>query len=174
MTGAVRPTAMMSKTTTGRCTTAFLSRTRGGTYRRPSVMICEPCRGRSIKWNRPNARSACPNTRGRSLMSATPKQPIDQLAVNTIRMLSMDAVQQANSGHPGTPIALAPLVYTIWQEFLRYDPADPIWPDRDRFVLSAGHACMVLYSILHLTGVKQVKDETQVLAEPAVPLEQIK
>ena len=107
-------------------------------------------------------------------MSATPKQPIDQLAVNTIRMLSMDAVQQANSGHPGTPVALAPLVYTIWQDFLRYDPADPVWPDRDRFVLSAGHACMVLYSILHLTGVKQVKDETQVLAEPAVPLEQIK
>jgi transketolase len=107
-------------------------------------------------------------------MSATPKQPIDQLAVNTIRMLSMDAVQQANSGHPGTPVALAPLVYTIWQDFLRYDPADPVWPDRDRFVLSAGHACMVLYSILHLTGVKNVKDETQVLDEPGIPMEQIK
>jgi transketolase len=63
-------------------------------------------------------------------MSATPQQPIDQLAVNTIRMLAMDAVQQANSGHPGTPIALAPLVYTIWQDFLRYDPADPVWPNR--------------------------------------------
>jgi transketolase len=107
-------------------------------------------------------------------MSATPKQPIDQLAVNTIRMLAMDAVQQANSGHPGTPVALAPLVYTIWQDFLRYDPADPVWPNRDRFVLSAGHACMVLYSILHLTGVKNVKDETQVLDEPGIPMSEIK
>jgi transketolase len=107
-------------------------------------------------------------------MSTKLSQPLDQLAVNTIRCLSMDAVQQANSGHPGTPVALAPLVYTIWQDFLRYDPAAPWWPNRDRFVLSAGHACMLLYSILHLTGVKQTKGETEVLNEPAVSLDEIK
>jgi transketolase len=107
-------------------------------------------------------------------MSATPTQSIETLAINTIRTLSMDAVQQANSGHPGTPVALAPLVYTIWQDFLRYDPADPVWPNRDRFVLSAGHACMVLYSILHLTCVKNVKEETQVLDEPGIPMSEIK
>jgi transketolase len=107
-------------------------------------------------------------------MSTFEKTPIDVLAVNTMRCLAMDAVQQANSGHPGTPISLSPLVYTIWQDFLRYDPADPIWPNRDRFVLSCGHACMLLYSILHLTGVKNVKDETQVLDEPGIPLSEIK
>src|SRR5580692_10752500 len=80
--------------------------------------------------------------------------PIEMLCINTIRTLSMDAVQAANSGHPGTPMAMAPLVYTLWQEFLRYDPNDPLWPNRDRFVLSAGHASMLLYSILHLSGVK--------------------
>jgi transketolase len=73
---------------------------------------------------------------------------IDDLCINTIRTLSMDAVQQANSGHPGTPMALAPLAYTLWQELLLYDPADPNWPNRDRFVLSAGHASMLLYSVL--------------------------
>src|SRR3984893_13570816 len=73
---------------------------------------------------------------------------IDELCINTIRTLSMDAVQQANSGHPGTPMALAPLVYTIWQSFLRFDPDDPIWPNRDRFVLSVGHASMLLYAAL--------------------------
>ena len=81
---------------------------------------------------------------------------LDQLSINTIRTLSMDAVQQANSGHPGTPMALAPVVYTLWQKFLRFDPEDPIWPNRDRFVLSIGHASMLLYSMLHLTGVKAV------------------
>ena len=75
-----------------------------------------------------------------------------QLAINTIRTLSIDAVQQAKSGHPGTPMALAPLVYTIWNRVLRYDPLDPIWPNRDRFVLSNGHASMLLWSVLHLTG----------------------
>ena len=69
-------------------------------------------------------------------------QQIDQLSINTIRTLAMDAVQQANSGHPGTPMALAPIAYTLWQQFLRYDPADPTWPNRDRFVLSNGHASM--------------------------------
>ena len=74
----------------------------------------------------------------------------DQLCVNTIRTLSMDAVQQANSGHPGTPMAMAPVAYALWQHHLRFDPDDPIWPDRDRFVLSMGHASMLLYSLLHL------------------------
>src|SRR5579864_875151 len=79
---------------------------------------------------------------------------IDQLCINTIRTLSMDAVQKANSGHPGTPMALAPVAYCLWQQFLRYDPENPIWPNRDRFVLSNGHASMLLYSLIHLTGVK--------------------
>ncbi len=84
-----------------------------------------------------------------------PKDP-DQLCINTIRTLSMDAVQAANSGHPGTAMAMAPVVYCLWQRFLRFDPEDPIWPNRDRFVLSIGHASMLLYSILHLCGVKAV------------------
>ena len=83
-------------------------------------------------------------------------KPIAQLAINTIRTLSIDAIQQANSGHPGTPMGMAPVVYCLWQRFLRFDPEDPIWPNRDRFVLSAGHASMLLYSMLHLTGVKAV------------------
>ena len=78
------------------------------------------------------------------------EQSIDELCINTIRTLAMDAVQQANSGHPGTPMALAPVAYTLWQKFLRFDPDDPIWPNRDRFVLSNGHASMLLYALLHL------------------------
>ena len=78
----------------------------------------------------------------------------DKLCINTIRTLAMDAVQKANSGHPGTPMALAPVAYTLWQQFLRYDPQDPTWPNRDRFVLSNGHASMLLYAMLHLAGVK--------------------
>ena len=81
---------------------------------------------------------------------------IDAVSVNTIRTLCIDAVQAANSGHPGTPMAMAPVVYTLWQRVLRFDPADPIWPNRDRFVLSAGHASTLLYSILHLTKVQAV------------------
>src|SRR5512132_3028342 len=84
---------------------------------------------------------------------------LDQLAINTIRTLSMDAVQQANSGHPGTAMAMAPVMYCLWQRFLRFDPEDPIWPDRDRFVLSIGHASMLLYSTLHLAGVKAVNSK---------------
>src|SRR5438270_321115 len=99
---------------------------------------------------------------------------LDQLSINTIRTLALDAVQQANSGHPGTPMALAPVAYTLWQRFLRYDPEDPIWPNRDRFVLSNGHASMLLYSLLHLTGVKTVDPNYQTLGEPAVPLDDIK
>jgi transketolase len=100
--------------------------------------------------------------------------PLDTLCINTIRTLSMDAVQQANSGHPGTPMALAPVAYLLWQKYLRYDPQDPVWPNRDRFVLSAGHASMLLYSLLHLTGVKAVNADYEALGEPSVPLEEIK
>ena len=99
---------------------------------------------------------------------------IDQLCINTIRTLSMDAVQQANSGHPGTPMALAPVAYTLWQRFLRFDPDDPIWPNRDRFVLSNGHASMLLYSLLHLAGVKAVNPKYERLGELSVKLEDIK
>ena len=86
-----------------------------------------------------------------------PTRSRDELCIDTIRMLAIDAVQKANSGHPGTPMALAPVAYTLWQEFLRYDPLDPLWPDRDRFVLSAGHASMLLYALLHLAGVRRVE-----------------
>jgi transketolase len=99
---------------------------------------------------------------------------LDQLCINTIRTLSMDAVQQAKSGHPGTPMALAPLVYTIWNRVLRFDPQDPIWPNRDRFVLSNGHASMLLWSVLHLAGVQAVNAEYERLGHPAVTLEDIR
>jgi transketolase len=102
------------------------------------------------------------------------ERSIDQLCIDTIRTLSMDAVQQANSGHPGTPMALAPVIYTLWQRFLRFDPEDPIWPNRDRFVLSNGHASMLLYAMLHLTGVKAVNAEYERLGEPSVTLDDIK
>jgi transketolase len=97
-------------------------------------------------------------------------QDIDQLCVNTIRTLSIDAIQKANSGHPGTPMALAPVAYTLWQHHLRFDPADPIWPNRDRFVLSAGHASMLLYSLLFLADVKAVDPDYEALGGPAVGL----
>lgn len=99
---------------------------------------------------------------------------IEQTSINTIRTLAMDAVQAANSGHPGTPMALAPVVYALWQQQLRFDPDDPIWPNRDRFVLSIGHASMLLYSMLHLTGVKAVNPKYEVLGELSVSLDDIK
>jgi transketolase len=99
---------------------------------------------------------------------------LDQLCVNTIRTLAMDAVQQASSGHPGTPMALAPVVYCLWQRFLRFDPGHPIWPNRDRFVLSVGHASMLLYSLLHLTGVKAVNPKYETLERLSVTLDDIK
>jgi transketolase len=102
------------------------------------------------------------------------QDPMDITCINTIRTLAMDAVQQANSGHPGTPMALAPVAYLLWQQYLRYDPDDPVWPNRDRFVLSAGHASMLLYALLHLTGVKSVNKDYEILGEPAVSLEDIK
>lgn len=99
---------------------------------------------------------------------------IEKLSINTIRTLAMDAVQAANSGHPGTAMAMAPVVYTLWQRFLRFDPNDPIWPNRDRFVLSIGHASMLLYSLLHLTGVKAVNPKYEVLGQLSVTLDNIK
>lgn len=99
--------------------------------------------------------------------------PIDLLCINTIRTLAMDAVQLADSGHPGTPMALAPVAYTLWQRALRYDPANPLWPDRDRFVLSNGHASMLLYAILHLAGVSASGGDAPA-SQPAVSLDDIK
>jgi len=103
-----------------------------------------------------------------------PAKTIDELCINTIRTLSMDAVQQANSGHPGTPMAMAPVVYCLWQRLLRFDPADPIWPNRDRFVLSIGHASMLLYSMLHLCGVQAVNPQYEQLGTPSVTLGDIR
>jgi len=105
---------------------------------------------------------------------ATTGTQLDQLCINTIRTLSIDAVQKANSGHPGAPMGLAPVAYCLWQQFLRYDPEDPLWPNRDRFVLSNGHASMLLYSLLHLAGVRDVAADGKVLSTPAVSLDEIK
>ncbi len=99
---------------------------------------------------------------------------LDLLSINTIRTLAMDAVQQANSGHPGAPMGLAPVVYELWQKYLRYDPADPTWPNRDRFVLSAGHASMLLYATLHLGGVKEATKDGKILDSLAVSMDEIK
>ena len=107
-------------------------------------------------------------------MERATQSNIDELCINTIRTLSMDAVQAAKSGHPGTPMAMAPVAYYLWQNFLRYDPLDPIWPNRDRFVLSIGHASMLLYSLLHLTGTRAVSKDYETLCELSVPLEEIK
>jgi transketolase len=113
-------------------------------------------------------------------MSTTQTAPLkpgidlDQLCINTIRTLSIDAVQQAKSGHPGTPMGLAPLVYTIWNRVMRFDPQDPIWPNRDRFVLSNGHASMLLWSVLHLTKTQAVNAEYERLGQPSVTLEDIR
>ncbi len=101
-------------------------------------------------------------------------EQLDQLSINTIRTLSIDAVQQANSGHPGTPMGLAPLVFTIWNRAMRFDPLDPIWPNRDRFVLSNGHASMLLWSMLYLTGVRAVDAEYERLGQPSVTLDDIR
>jgi transketolase len=105
-----------------------------------------------------------------------PKTQLDleQLSINTIRTLAIDAVQQANAGHPGAPMGLAPVAYALWQNYLRYDPAHPLWPNRDRFVLSNGHASMLLYAILHLAGVREVGPDGEALDKPAVSMEEIK
>ncbi|MBN8807293.1 MAG: transketolase [Sphingomonas sp.] len=98
---------------------------------------------------------------------------IERLTIDTIRTLSMDAVQKANSGHPGTPMALAPVGYTLWSQFLRYDPSKPDWPNRDRFVLSVGHASMLLYSLLHLAGVEEIDKDGRKTGKAAVSLQDI-
>jgi transketolase len=99
---------------------------------------------------------------------------LDTLSVNTIRGLCLDAIQKANSGHPGTPLGMAPVTYTLWQQFLRFDPADPIWPNRDRFVLSEGHASALLWSLLHLSGVQAVDPDYEVLGTAAVTMDDLK
>src|ERR1700756_4870211 len=111
---------------------------------------------------------------GKSLEAKVAEQQRDELCVNTIRTLSMGAVQRANSGHPGTPMAMAPVAYCLWQRILRFDPQDPIWPNRDRFVLSMGHASMLLYSMLHLTGVTSVNPQYEKLGTPTVTLDDLK
>ncbi len=110
-------------------------------------------------------------TSEQALVTAT---QLDTLCINTIRTLAIDAVQKANSGHPGAPMGLAPVTYCLWQQFLRYDPEDPKWLNRDRFVLSNGHASMLLYAMLHLAGVRDVNENGEVLKELAVPMEEIK
>ena len=105
---------------------------------------------------------------------AASSSSLEQLAINTIRTLSMDGVEQANSGHPGTPMALAPVAYALWNRTLRYDPADPLWPARDRFVLSCGHASMLLYSLLHLAGVRGVDADGRVVDKPSVSLDDLR
>jgi transketolase len=132
--------------------------------------------------DRRNPLMVCGFTKALELSDSDPGAPpergarvsLDQLCVNTIRTLAMDAVQQASSGHPGTPMAMAPVAYTLWQRVLRFDPEDPIWPNRDRFVLSMGHASMLLYSMLHLTGVKAVDPDYERLGELSVTLDDIK
>ena len=105
-----------------------------------------------------------------------PKTQVDMdlLSINTIRTLAIDAVQQANSGHPGAPMGLAPVAYALWQRFLRYDPANPLWPNRDRFVLSNGHASALLYALIHLAGVRDVSEDGKILDRPSIPMEEIK
>ena len=99
---------------------------------------------------------------------------LERLTIDTIRTLSMDAVQKANSGHPGTPMALAPVGYTLWSQFLRYDPAKPDWPNRDRFVLSVGHASMLLYSLIHLAGIEEIDADGNKTGRPALTLDDLK
>src|SRR5262245_60062066 len=120
------------------------------------------------------ARTASIDQRARGANAPRQQQlATDQLCINTIRTLAVDAVQRAKSGHPGTPMAMAPVAYTLWQRFLRYDPDDPLWPNRDRFVLSAGHASMLLYAMLHLAGVRRVEGGA-ISGNPAVSLDDIR
>src|SRR6202040_2229256 len=113
------------------------------------------------------------STHPRTRSAADSHADIDRLCINTIRTLAIDAVQKAQSAHAGAPMGIAPVAYTLWQEFLRYDPADPLWANRDRFVLSAGHACMLLYALLHLAEVRRV-DGPSVTDRPAVSLDDIR
>src|ERR1700748_740360 len=99
---------------------------------------------------------------------------LDQLCIDTIRTLAIDGVQKANSGHPGTPLGAAPTAYTLWQRFLRYDPQNPWWPNRDRFVLSSGHASIMLYALIHLAGIKAANPSYEKLDRDAVTIEDLK
>ena len=101
------------------------------------------------------------------------QRDLDKRCIDTIRTLAINAVEKAQSGHAGAPMGLAPVAYTLWPRFLRYDPSDPLWPNRDRFVLSAGHASMLLYALLHLAGVRRV-EEGRVVDHAAVTLDDIK
>ena len=134
--------------------------------------------GRSVPAGGRAARAKAPAARrpAASVAAAAPAGGVapDLTCINTIRTLAMDAVQAASSGHPGTPMALAPVAYALWQRYLRFDPSDPIWPNRDRFVLSNGHASMLLYSLLHLTGVKAVNAQYESVGKPSVTLDDIK
>src|SRR3984893_11698890 len=134
-------------------------------------MVC-PARGMNVSSHRTEgARMSATEASASGQKSAN---PMEMLCVNTIRTLSMDAVQAANSGHPGTPMSMAPLAYCLWQDFRRYDPKDPLWPNRDSFVLSAAHASMLLYSVLHLAEVRQAGKNYEILDAPSVPLDEIK
>lgn len=113
-------------------------------------------------------------TRAGAASSIAEDGSIERVSIDTIRTLAMDAVQKANSGHPGTPMALAPVAYMLWRDFLRYDPARPDWPNRDRFVLSAGHASMLLYAVLHLAGVREIGPDGKPTGAPAVSLDDIR
>ena len=103
-----------------------------------------------------------------------PSGDLDTICINTIRTLAIDAVEQADSGHPGTPMGMAPVGYQLWQYELRFDPADPLWPNRDRFVLSEGHASILLYSLLHLAGVKAVNPAYETVGRASITLNDIK
>ena len=105
---------------------------------------------------------------------STIAESLEQTAINTIRTLAMDAVEAAKSGHPGTPMALAPVAYQLWTRHLRYDPTAPLWPNRDRYVLSCGHASMLLYALIHLAGIREVRPNGEVTNEPSLPLEEIR
>src|SRR6516164_5897886 len=111
---------------------------------------------------------------GRAMSMTATRLDLDELCVTTMRTLAIDAIQQANSGHPGTPMGMSPTVYCLWQRLLRFDPADPIWMNRDRFVLSAGHASMLLYTVLHLAKVKAVDPEYEILGRPSLTLDDLK
>src|SRR6478736_4709454 len=143
----------------------------------PTARWCSPTVRQPIgstttkNWRRKMSAIATPAMTSPRQMS---EAQLDQLSINCIRTLSIDAVQQANSGHPGTPMALAPLIYTLWNRVMRFDPKDPIWPNRDRFVLSNGHASMLLWSVLHLTGTRAVNAEYERLGQPAVSLDDIR
>ncbi len=138
--------------------------------------------GRSVSVERDGAARISQSRRGAGVAGPASRvqertmanEKLVQTAINTIRTLSMDAVQKANSGHPGTPMGMAPVMYCLWQRFLRFDPDDPIWPNRDRFVLSVGHASMLLYSMLYLTGVKAVDPDYEIVGTPSVSLDDIK